>query len=565
MSAPFLSPISEQQPFQRSSEAFSVGQVDVVVADDEDICRAAAASALKRFGFWESRVHEVESGDEALLKVTELQQSVSETAAYGDQQRNVPVIVFLDMRMPGSSGGECARQICELFAQQQLPREPFLVCASARRVQLSGEATRFFHTSVPKTFLTPALKDCFELCRQWWIEGGGEPGRLKLDMPPAPVTEEPRRSWQIDSVAATSSTSSAYSSTTPTLPAMALQATPSQSTEAEVSASCSSTPTVLRGGNSIESLDRLLPPRPPFEDVEMICLVGRGSFGRVYRARWDVATVALKVVEHYEQGKSTIMAFEGALSATLAHPNLVQTFKYSVRDTKPIMRKDPDSRSGDSNAHLGSALLGKEVWIVQEWCSLGTLNQKLSRKEIFEHGGFNEVIEVCAEIGSAASYLHSRGIIHGDLTASNVLLADRMCPKGYTAKVSDFGLARVLDNGQSGINTASMGTVTYMPPELFQLEGCTLTKKVDIYAFGVIMWQLCTSATPFEGLQPTQVVVMVAQGATLELPPSVPPLLAKVFKQSVARKPADRPGFDRIVADLLAMIKLDSPEEGGAL
>lgn len=282
----------------------------------------------------------------------------------------------------------------------------------------------------------------------------------------------------------------------------------------------------------------------------MTCLVGRGSFGRVYRARWDASIVALKVVEHYDQGKPAIMAFEGAVSTSLAHPNLVQTFKYAIRDTCPADNEKPESNTS-------GALKGFEVWIVQEWCGMGTLNQKISKGGVLERGGFPHVIEVCTEVSSAASYLHSRGIIHGDLTTSNILLVERPCPKGYVTKVSDFGLARVLDNGASGVNTASMGTVTYMPPELFQLEGCALTKKVDVYAFGVVLWQLCTSEAPFAGLLPTQVVVMVAQGAALQLPADVPEQLAKVFKESTARRPADRPGFDRLVRDLLAILAFE--------
>jgi serine/threonine protein kinase len=195
---------------------------------------------------------------------------------------------------------------------------------------------------------------------------------------------------------------------------------------------------------------------------------------------------------------------------------------------------------------------------VQEWCGLGTLNAKIAKKELLSSLNFEEVIEVCAEISSAASYLHSRGIIHGDLTASNVLLAERCVPKGYTAKVTDFGLARILDSGASKIDTATMGTVTYMPPELFQLEGSCLTKKVDVYAFGVIMWQMCTGRPPFENLLPTQVVVMVASGATLELPVHVPPALAQVHKQCMSREPEERPEFDRIIQSMLKMMKLDS-------
>jgi len=259
--------------------------------------------------------------------------------------------------------------------------------------------------------------------------------------------------------------------------------------------------------------------------------------------------VAIKIIEHYDQGKPAMMAFEGALSTNLAHPNLVQTFKYSVRDLKPAVT---GARDGNQKG-----LWGFEVWIVQEWCGLGTLNAKLTTMDTVRRGAFAEVIEVGAEISSAAYYLHTRGIIHGDLTANNVLLVERACPKGYVTKVTDFGLARVLDNGASGIMTATMGTVTYMPPELFQLAGCSLTKKVDVYAFGVILWQLCSGQQPFDGLQPTQVVVMVAQGATLEMPDGVPDSITNMFKLCITRKASLRPGFERVLPELLKLAKLN--------
>jgi len=514
-----------------SPQTFRTGEVDVVVADAEDICLAAAASALSKFGFLAERIHEVENGDEAIVKLTALQ--TRQLVGKQMQDRQTPIILFLDLR---SCGLDSARQICSLSSQGQLQREPFLVCVSARPFSNNQSASTaeqsYFHCSVPKTFEASRLRYCFELCQKWWLKGGGEPGRpIENSDPGAAKSMGPLEICQ---------DSPFKVQTVPALP------TTFDSQEVET-----------RGGNKLKCLDHLRPPRPPFEDVEMICLVGCGSFGRVYRARWGVSPVALKVVEHYEQGKPAVMTFEGALSASLAHPNLVQTFKYSIRETRGARKDD-----GSHTVTESKGLSGYEVWIVQEWCSLGTLNQMLCRKKILEQGGFGEVIEVCTEIASAASYLHGRGIIHGDLTASNVLLVERSCPKGYITKVSDFGLARVLDNGASGIQTATMGTVTYMPPELFQLEGCALTKKVDVYAFGVIMWQLCTGETPFEGLQPTQVVVMVAQGATLELPHKVPESLHRVFNQSIARKPDQRPGFDSIVHDLLIMANLNSPDEG---
>ncbi|CAK0866736.1 unnamed protein product [Prorocentrum cordatum] len=530
-----------------SARALDVRDLDVVVADAEDIIRAAAVSSLKRFGFQASHVHEAENGDEALQRVLSMQDSAGCRS---------PVIVLLNM-------ADSARSIVALFRGGQLLREPFLVNASSNRTQ-HADHHRLFHCSVPKTFESEKLRQVFEQCQSWWSQGGGEPGRVEL--------ESPQRQRSVSEMLAATAlkfgTSKHLKDATPPKRASSAKrsavsdAATTYASEAWKGRSLDSLPVIdffdegkagkPTGGNTVESLDSLLPPRPPFEDVRMICLVGRGSFGRVYRARWDASTVALKVVEHYQQEAPTLMAFEGALSASLAHPNLVQTFKYSIRDAT--------SRGSTE----GGALRASEVWIVQEWCGLGTLSQKISKKEIVERGGFSEVVEVCAEISSAASYLHSRGIIHGDLTACNVLLVERRCPKQYVAKITDFGLARVLDNGASKINTATMGTVTYMPPELFQLEGSALTKKVDVYAFGVITWQLCTSGTPFEGLQPTQVVVMVAQGATLELPQGVPTELARVYRQCVSRNPESRPAFERVVQMLLAILSLDAPGSGGS-
>eukprot|EP00927_Polykrikos_kofoidii_P067281 TRINITY_DN62792_c0_g1_i1.p1 TRINITY_DN62792_c0_g1~~TRINITY_DN62792_c0_g1_i1.p1 ORF type:complete len:534 (-),score=113.68 TRINITY_DN62792_c0_g1_i1:69-1670(-) len=512
---------------------FDVTQVDVIVADDEDICRLAAASALRRFGFLASRVYEAQDADEAVEQVLTLQDAAmdaAEEAGMGnrDAVMETPVMVFLPQRF------------CSMFRQCQLLEEPFLVCASTSARVASGAepmgSELMFHCSVPKTFDASKLATVFEICQRWWKNGGGAPGGRALLAALQEITKEQGFQKQI--------------------PPAAVQETPETNDVQVASTSAASnsvsSATSFGGGNNLDLLSRLLPARTPFEDIEMIALVGRGSFGRVYRARWDVATVALKVVEHYGQGKPAVMAFEGALSATLAHPNLVQTFKYSIRDTSQAEENDGRGM-GVSDAQL----MGCEVWIVQEWCSLGTLHQKLAKDYIVENGGYDEVLEVCAEIAAAANYLHGRGIIHGDLTSSNVLVVESSSSKGYTTKVADFGLARVLDNGESQIATATIGTVTSMPPELFQLEGYSLTQKVDVYAFGVITWELCTNKTPFEGYQPMQVVVMVSQGASLKLPDGAPDELKAIFTGCVARNPNDRPDFERLVQDLTKLYSVD--------
>jgi len=128
------------------------------------------------------------------------------------------------------------------------------------------------------------------------------------------------------------------------------------------------------------------------------------------------------------------------------------------------------------------------------------------------------------------------------------------CEKGFVAKVCDFGMARVLGDSNS-LETQSLGTVQCMPPELFVLDGAALTPKVDVYAFGILMWMLCSGQLPYPGMAGPAIVVLVARGAVLELPPSVPKPLAQIYQKSVARAPADRPKFESLVHCLLDFMK----------
>jgi len=265
-------------------------------------------------------------------------------------------------------------------------------------------------------------------------------------------------------------------------------------------------------------------------------LIGKGSFGCTYRAKWMFTPVAVKVVTYKEAVDDAVLESEGDLAMQLAHPNLVQTFIYSARGINACTTPPR-----------------YEVWIVQELCDMGTLHDRIFKRPPMEEGGFSEVVEIAGEIAAAGAYLHGRDIIHGDLTPSNVLLSVSSCQKGYTVKVGDFGLSRVLEKERSGIDTQTMGSVRYMPPERFEVEGSRLTKRVDFYAFGVIFWQLITGEMPYSGLSSTQVVVNVCRGLTLQLPDGVPPFLANIFLQATATQKDAFPGFDNIVCTLVSI------------
>ena len=99
-------------------------------------------------------------------------------------------------------------------------------------------------------------------------------------------------------------------------------------------------------------------------------------------------------------------------------------------------------------------------------------------------------------------YLHGAGVVHGDLKSANVLLRSTATDaRGFTCKLGDFGLSRLVDTGvHTHISTKTYGTVTYMPPEM--LSKSRLTRAVDVYSFGILMWHLFTCQVPFHAPPP---------------------------------------------------------------
>jgi hypothetical protein len=296
------------------------------------------------------------------------------------------------------------------------------------------------------------------------------------------------------------------------------------------------------GDDRSKSLDAMKPPRSPFSDVRLLQLLGEGSFGKVYYGLWTGAPVAVKVIHCGSESKSKVLEpiFEGAVSSAMSHPFLVQTYQYCSREVTTQCE----------------ASEGFETWIVQEWCDRGNLSKHCSK--LHQSGeGIVEALEIVKEVAGAGAYLHQRGIIHGDLTGNNVLIKTDISRKGYTCKICDFGLARVLEGETCEIVTEQLGTVTHMPPELFQLEQSEmkLTTKADIWAAGVILWQTLTGKSPFEGMSPAQVIVQVAAGRRLQLPADTPDSVREIFERCCATDPEKRPNFDELLDILVNAIE----------
>lgn len=153
-------------PLARDLNVFeNVGKIDVVYAEDEEVFRETAIRELLKAGFDRSNIRESENGIGALEHLARLQ---------GEGNLTLPLLVLLDVRMPGMDGRECALQIQELVKRRLLRREPFVICISSIHRQVEFEEGKGnFQVVLPKPFSTADVQRCIELLNNWWVLGHG--------------------------------------------------------------------------------------------------------------------------------------------------------------------------------------------------------------------------------------------------------------------------------------------------------------------------------------------------------------------------------------------------------
>jgi hypothetical protein len=227
--------------------------------------------------------------------------------------------------------------------------------------------------------------------------------------------------------------------------------------------------------------------------------VGRGGFGEVYFAVSDGGKeVALKLV----RGDHRVELRGVAQCLNLKHPNLVGL--YDLRT---------DSRS--------------DHWVVMEYVAGEPLSVVLSRHP----GGLPRELarEWFLGLARAVSYLHDHGIVHRDLKPGNVFLENGL------VKVGDYGLSKSIGASQHTAQTQSVGTVHYMAPEI---STGNYNKQVDVYAAGVILYEMLTGHVPFQGESAGEILMK-----HLTAPPDlnrVPSEYVPIVARALAKNPSHR-------------------------
>jgi serine/threonine-protein kinase len=172
----------------------------------------------------------------------------------------------------------------------------------------------------------------------------------------------------------------------------------------------------------------------------------------------------------------------------------------------------------------------------------------------------SDAIRILHDIADALEYAHAQGVAHRDIKPENILLS------GYHALVTDFGIAKALtaasDDAAVTTHGMAIGTPAYMAPE--QASGDPTTDhRADIYAMGVVGYELLAGMTPFYGPTPQQVLFAHINAIPAPLSryrPNVPPLLASLIMRCLEKNRADRFQTARELREQLEMIRTSSGE-----
>ncbi|KAL3745840.1 hypothetical protein ACJRO7_014875 [Eucalyptus globulus] len=245
-----------------------------------------------------------------------------------------------------------------------------------------------------------------------------------------------------------------------------------------------------------------------------------GAHSRLYHGIYKDEPVAVKIIRVPDDDENEVLATrlekqftrEVTLLSRLHHQNII---KFVAACKKPPV-----------------------YCIITEYLSEGSLRaylHKLEDKSI----PLQKLITTALEVARGMEYVHSQGVIHRDLKPENILI-----DQDFHMKIADFGIA--CDEAYCDTLADDPGTYRWMAPEMIKRK--SYGRKVDVYSFGLILWEMVAGVIPYEDMTPIQAAfAVVNKNLRPVIPKDCPPALHDLIEQCWSLQPEKRPEFRQIV------------------
>ena len=268
--------------------------------------------------------------------------------------------------------------------------------------------------------------------------------------------------------------------------------------------------------------------QPAIPGHTIVDRIGSGGFASVYRATNDVtsAEVAIKVLHEHTSNPDDVRRFtreRTTMSALTGHPHIVGVL---------------DSGETETGQHF----------IVLEYVGGGSVRDRLARNGALH---WSDSVAIGVQICSALDLAHRSGVLHRDVKPGNILLDENQ------AKLTDFGIARLVGQSQVTAAQSIIGTLAYTPPEVFHNK--PFDGRGDIYQLGITLYEMILGRAPFTSAAADNKAMVIRRILENPAPPlaqfDVPQPLSDLLDEVLAKDPADRPQTAASLAERLNRVE----------
>ncbi|XP_020598392.1 serine/threonine-protein kinase HT1-like [Phalaenopsis equestris] len=259
-----------------------------------------------------------------------------------------------------------------------------------------------------------------------------------------------------------------------------------------------------------------------------------GAHSRLYHGMYKNQPVAVKIIRLPDDDESGLMVArlqkqftrEATFLSHLRHPNVIKL--------------------------AGACNKSPILFIITEYLSGGSL-RTLLRKLDCSPLPLDNMISIALDVARGMEYIHSQGVIHRDLKSGNILFDANFC-----VKIADFGVA--CEEAHCAVFSDDAGTYRWMAPEMIKHK--PYGRKVDVYSFGLLLWEMLTGAIPYEEMTPVQAAfAVVNKNLRPVIPADCPVVLRGLIERCWSTLPERRPEFAQIVK-VLEQFKADLANGG---